>query len=75
MIPLLTNYADAIEFLQLPINNILTYGLVGNSCKSHFFVSPYEKISLKTLGSTVESSLVKNFYKSELKVSLHFINI
>ena len=29
--------------------------------KAIFLVSPYEKISLKILGSTVESSLVKNF--------------
>ena len=30
--------------------------LLANSGKSHFLVSPYEKISLKILGSTVESS-------------------
>ena len=31
-------------------------GLVANPGKSHFLVSPYEKISLKILGSTIESS-------------------
>ena len=31
-------------------------GLLANSGKSHFLVSPYEKISLKILGSTIESS-------------------
>ena len=30
-------------------------GLLANSGKSHFLVSPYEKISLKILGSTIES--------------------
>ena len=54
------NYAEAIEFLELTINNIFAWfkknGLVANSGKSHFLVSPYEKISLKILGSTIESS-------------------
>ena len=31
-------------------------GLLANSGKGHFLVSPYEKISLKILGSTIESS-------------------
>ena len=54
------NYAEAIEFLELTINSIFSWfknnGLVVNSGKSHFLVSPYEKISLKILGSTIESS-------------------
>ena len=37
----------------MPGSNI---GLVANSGKSHFLISSYEKISLKVLGSTVESS-------------------
>ena len=53
------NYAEAIEFLELTINSIFSWfknnGLVVNSGKSHFLVSPYEKISLKILGSTIES--------------------
>ena len=53
------NYAEAIEFLEPTINNIFAWfkknGLVANSGKSHFLVSPYEKISLKILGSTIES--------------------
>ena len=48
------NYAEAIEFLEPTINNIFAWfknnGLVANSGKSHFLVSPYEKISLKILG-------------------------
>ena len=55
------NYAEAIEFLEPTINNIFAWfknnGLVANSGKSHFLVSPYERITLKTLGSTIESSL------------------
>ena len=51
------NYA---EFLEPTINNIFAWfknnRLVANSGKNHFLVSPYEKISLKTLGSTIESS-------------------
>ena len=54
------NYVEAIEFLEPTINNIFAWfthnGLEANSGKSHFLVSPYEKINLKTLGSTVESS-------------------
>ena len=49
------NYAEAIEFLEPTINNIFLWfknnGLVANSGKSHFLVSPYEKISLKIPGS------------------------
>ena len=55
------NYGDeAIEFLEPTINNVFDWfkynGLVANSGKSHFLVSPYEKISLKILGSTIECS-------------------
>ena len=54
------NSAEVIEFLEPTINNIFAWfknnGLVANSGKSHFLVSPYEKITLKILGSTVESS-------------------
>ena len=52
-------YAEAIEFLEPTINNIFAQfknnGFVANSGKSHFLVSQYEKISLKILGSTIES--------------------
>ena len=51
---------EAIEFLEPTIDNIFAWfknnGLVANSGKSHFLVSPYEKISLKLLGSNIESS-------------------
>ena len=54
------NYADAIEFLEPSINNIFAWfqnnGLVAHSGKSHFLVSLHEKICLKILGSTIESS-------------------
>ena len=44
------NHAEAIKFLEPTINNIFAWfknnGLVANSGKSHFLVSPYEKISL-----------------------------
>ena len=54
------NYAEVIEFLKPTINNMFPWfknnGLVANSGKSHFLVIPYEKISLKILSSTVESS-------------------
>ena len=64
MIPLLAFtdriILEATEFLEPTINNIYAWfknnGLVANSGKSHFLVSPYEKISLKILGSTIESS-------------------
>ena len=50
----------AIEFLEPTINNIFAWfknnGLVANSGKRHFLVIPYEKISLKILGSTIDSS-------------------
>ena len=56
------NYAEAIEFLELTINNVFAWfkdnGLVANSGKSHFQVSLYVKISLKILGSTIESSFL-----------------
>ena len=48
------NYAEVIEFLEPSISSIFAWfknnGLVANSGKSHFLVSPYEKISLKILG-------------------------
>ena len=50
----------AIGFLEPTINNIFAWlknnGLVANSGKRHFLVIPYEKISLKILGSTIDSS-------------------
>ena len=50
----------AIEFLEPTINNIFAWfknnGLVANSGKRHFLVIPYEKISLKILGSIIDSS-------------------
>ena len=52
------NYVEAAEFLQLTINNIFAWlknnGIVANSGKNYFLVSPYEKISFKILGSTIE---------------------
>ena len=46
--------------LEPTINNTFAWfrnnGLVANSGKSQFLVSPYEKINLKILGSTVECS-------------------
>ena len=54
------NYAEAIEFLEPTINNIFVWlkknGVLANSGKSNFLVSPYDKISFKILGSTIESS-------------------
>ena len=54
------NYAEAIEFLEPTINNIFVWlkknGVLANSGKTNFLVSPYDKISLKILGSTIESS-------------------
>ena len=52
--------AEVIDFLEPTINNVFSWfknnGLVANSGKSQFLVSPYEKINLKILGSTVECS-------------------
>ena len=57
------NSAEAIEFLELTINNIFTCfkqnRLVANSDRSNFLISPYKKISLKILYSIVKSSLCK----------------
>ena len=61
----LLTFADRImlkllKFLEPTINDIFTSfknnGLIENSVKSHFLVSPYEKISLKILVPTIESS-------------------
>ena len=53
------NYTETIEFLEPTINNIFSWfkqnGLVANSGKSPFVVSPYEKINLKILGPAVGS--------------------
>ena len=72
------NSAEVIEFLEPTINNIFSWfknnGLVANSGKSQFLVSPYEKISLKILGSTFETSPCEEL-ESQLTVSSHFINI
>ena len=59
------NYAArTVEFLELAIKNMFAWfkhdGLVANSGKSDFLGSPYEKISLKILDSTVESSPYKD---------------
>ena len=77
------NYAEAIEFLEQTINNIFAWfkndGLVANSGKSHFLVSPYEKISLKILGSIVESSTCEELLgitiDSELTFHKHIISL
>ena len=77
------NYAEAIEFLERTINNIFAWlknnGLVANSGKSHFLVSPYEKISLKILGSTVEYSpceeLLGITFYSEITFHKHMISL
>ena len=60
----LVTFADRImlkllKFLEPSINDIFASsknnGLVENSVKSHFLVSPYEKISLKILVPTIQS--------------------
>ena len=57
-------YARTVEFLEPAINNMFAWfkhdGHVANSGKSDFLGSPYEKISLKILDSTVESSPYKD---------------
>ena len=44
------NYVEDIEFLEPTINNIFAWfknnGIVPNSGKSHFLISPYEKIGV-----------------------------
>ena len=77
------NYAEAFEFLEPTINNIFAWlennGLVANSGKSHFLVSPYEKISLKILGSTVKYSSCEELLgitiDSELTFHKHIISL
>ena len=77
------NYAEAIEFLEPTINNIFAWlknnRLVANSGRSHFLVSSYEKISLKILSSTVESSPFEEFLgitiDSELTFHKHLISL
>ena len=73
------NYAEAIELLEPAINNIFAWfkinGMVANSGKSQFLVSPYEKI----LGSTVESNpceeLLGITIDSELIFHKHVISL
>ena len=75
------NYAEAIEFLEPTINRPLTWfknnELIENSGKSNFLVSPYQKISLKMLGSTIESSpseeLLGITIDSELTFHKHYM--
>ena len=77
------NSAKVIEFLEPTINNIFAWfesnRLVANSDKSHFLVSPYEKISLQILGSTVESSPCEELsgitIDSELIFPKHIISL
>ena len=77
------NYAEAIEFLEPTINNIVTSfkhnGLIANSGKSHFLISPYEKLSSKILDSTVESSLCEEHLgirmDSELAFHKHIMSL
>ena len=70
------NYAEAMEFLEQTINNIFAWfkknGFVANSGKSHFLVSPYEKISLKILGSTIESSPSEELLGTKIDSELTF---
>ena len=70
------NYAEGIEFLEPTINNIFSWfknnGLVANSGKNHFLVSPYEKISLKILGSAIESSPSKELLGITIDSELTF---
>ena len=70
------NYAEAIEFLEPIINNIFAWfknnGLVANSGKRHFLVSPYEKISLKILGSAVKSSPCEELLEITIDSELTF---
>ena len=76
------NYAETIESLEPTIKNIFAWsknnGLVANSGKSHFLVSSYEKISLKILGPTIESSpseeLLGITIDSELTFHKHIIS-
>ena len=57
----------------------LKYGLVANSGKSHFLVSPYEKIRLKILGCTVDSGpseeLLRITIDSELTFNKHITSL
>ena len=77
------NHVEAIEFSELTINNIFFWfkynGIVANSGKSNFLVSLYEKISLKILGSTFESSprekLLAIAIDSELTFHKHIISL
>ena len=77
------NCAEAPEFLESTISNIFAWlknnGLVAKSDKSHILVSPYEKISLKILGSNVESSpceeLLEITIDSELTFHKHIISL
>ena len=77
------NYVEAIEFLEPTINSIFAWfrnkELIVNSGKNYFLVSPYQKISLKILDSTVESSpceeLLGITVDSELTFHKHIISI
>ena len=77
------NYTETIEFLEPTINNIFSWfkhnGIVANSGKSHFGVSPYEKINLKILGPTVGSipceELLGITIDSELIFQKHIISL
>ena len=77
------NYAEANEFLEPTFNNIFAWfnnnGLVANSGKSNSLVSPYEKISLKILGFTVEFSpcelLLGITIDSEVTSQKHIISL
>ena len=76
-------YVEAIEFLEPTINSIFAWfknnELVANSGKNYFLVSPYEKLSLKILDSTIESSpceeLLGITIGSELTVHKHIISL
>ena len=69
--------------LEPTINNTFAWfknnRLIANSGKSQFLISPYEKISLKILGSTVESSpceeLLGITIDSELTFHKHIISL
>ena len=77
------NYVEAYEFLEPTINSIFAWfknnELVANSGKNYFLVSPYGKLSLKILDSTIESSpceeLLGITIDSELTFHKHVISL
>ena len=77
------NYVEAIQFSEPTINSIFAWfknkKLIANSGKNYFLVSPYEKLSLKILDSTIESSpcdeLLGITIDNELTFHKHIISL